>query len=89
MSGNRFWNFLLGRAATAPTETDRFVRLDAETNETQVSTWAQMLAALDVRYPTASEFITHDGTILEMVRVTQAEYDALSPVATTFYVIIG
>ena len=33
--------------------------------------------------------VQSDGTILDIVKLTQAEYDALTPVSTTFYVIVG
>ena len=30
-----------------------------------------------------------DGTVQDVISLTQAEYDALTPVATTLYVIVG
>ena len=89
MSGQKYSEFLASLAVTTPTEAEKFTRLD-ETGASQVSAWQQMYEALDERYPSASSFVTHDGTILYMAQVTQAEYDALvTPEPTTLYIIIG
>ena len=54
---------------------------------------------LRLPYPTADHHIankqyvddgvTGDGTVLKVIKVTQVEYDALTPVDTTLYVIDG
>jgi len=33
--------------------------------------------------------INTDGTITSIIKLTQAEYDALTPVSTTLYIIVG
>jgi hypothetical protein len=33
--------------------------------------------------------VASDGSVTDVVEVTQAEYDALTPDATTLYVIVG
>lgn len=38
---------------------------------------------------TLGPYVGQDGSITRMVQKTQAEYDALTPVSTTLYVIVG
>ena len=38
---------------------------------------------------TVANKIDGDGTVTDIVEVTQAEYDALTPDSTTLYVIVG
>jgi hypothetical protein len=89
MSGQRYNDFLDSLAVTTPTEGDKFARLD-ESGATQVSTWKQMYQELDLRYtenPDGAFVSSLD--VRSIVRLTQAEYDALGTTdATALYLIV-
>ena len=51
-------------------------------NSTKLATTAFVKSAI-------SNGITGNGTVTQIVQVTQAQYNALTPVATTLYIIVG
>ena len=42
-----------------------------------------------MRITNTAQLVGGDGTVLRAVKLTQAAYNALTPVATTLYIIVG
>jgi hypothetical protein len=54
----------------------------ADLGSQSLATDAEVTAAV-------ADKVASDGSVTDVVEVTQAEYDALTPDATTLYVIVG